>query len=84
MDFGGCLAVVSARPQLVNYHQLGHKDISCGVFPGCADWQLGLLSATERVITEVIIFLLPGERTCPTELGRDKNVEVHKKMEGSS
>jgi len=53
-------------------------------FPGCADRQFGLISSTVITITEMIGFLLSGDRTCPRELGRDRSQEDHRRWEGNS
>lgn len=49
-----------------------------------ADRLFGLVSTTVTAMIGMIGFLLPGERKCPTELGRDRNQEDHKRWEGNS
>lgn len=61
----------------------GPRDIFWRPFSGWTDRQFGLASTTARAIIEMIEFLLPGERTCPTELGRDRNQGDHKRWEGN-
>lgn len=44
----------------------------------------GLVSTAATATIGMIEFMLPGERMCPTELGRDRNQEDHKRWEGNS
>lgn len=82
--FGDHYLVFPDGTQRVSHQQLGHGGIFGRPSPGCTDRLFGLVSTAATAIIRMIGFLLPGERMCPTELGRDRNQEDHKRKEGNS
>lgn len=82
--FGDHYLVFPDGTQRVSHQQLGHGGIFGRPSPGCTGRLFGLVSTAATAIIRMIGFLLPGERMCPTELGRDRNQEDHKRKEGNS
>lgn len=69
---------------MMEHSQLGHGGIFGRLSPGGTDRLFGPVSTSVAAIIGMVGFLHPGERMRPTELGRDRNQEDHKRWEGNS